>query len=419
MNKELPKGWEWKTLSEIVSSKKHSLKRGPFGGSLKKEIFVSKGYKVYEQKNAIYNDFKIGNYFITLEKYNEMKAFSIKPNDIIISCSGTIGKTAIVPKDVIPGIINQALMKISLNPKIAIPRFIKYLLDSPSIQRQMFQTSIGSAIKNVSAMKRIKSIKFPNPPLLVQQRITTILDMADGLHQKRKEVNELADQFLQSVFLEMFGDPVKNPKGWDVVTLGNICTSIKDGPHVSPNYVEKGIPFISVHNIINGFFNLSDLKYISKEDHKEFCKRCKPEKGDVLYSKGGTTGIAKKIDVDFEFGIWVHLALLKFPTDQLNGAFLENCLNSNYCRAQAKRYTRGIANRDLVLSQMAKIKIILPPLPIQRKFSSIVERFEMIKDKNNKNEDELNNLFSTLLQRAFTGELTAKWEEEHQQRSEL
>jgi len=266
----------------------------------------------------------------------------------------------------------------------------------------------GLRIENHGYSRHYKFLKENQillPPLPTQKKIAAILEKADQLKEWRKEADRLTDEFLKSTFLEMFGDPGNNPKGWEVKKLGEVCISIKDGPHVSPNYVEEGIPFISVHNIINGFFDLSDLKYISFDDHKQFCKRCKPEKGDVLYSKGGTTGIAKRIDIDFEFSIWVHLALLKFSKEIINPIFFESCLNSNYCKLQAKRYTRGIANRDLVLNQMAKLKIIVPPLIIQEDFAQIVEKIEPMQQIQKQSKQQIENLFNALMQQAFKGEL--------------
>jgi len=111
--------YEYVKLDEVCH-----FKRGPFGGSLKKEIFVKDGYKVYEQKHAINNDFEIGEYYITEKKYNEMIAFALKPNDLIISCSGTMGRIAIVPKNIKPGIINQALLKFSPMFGKIIPNFL-------------------------------------------------------------------------------------------------------------------------------------------------------------------------------------------------------------------------------------------------------------------------------------------------------
>ncbi|RPI80727.1 MAG: restriction endonuclease subunit S, partial [Nitrosopumilales archaeon] len=206
---------------------------------------------------------------------------------------------------------------------------------------------------------------------------------------------------------EMFGDPVKNEMGWKIKKLGEVCSLIKDGPHISPNYVENGIPFISVHNIVNGFFDFSDIRYICPEDYTYYFQKFRPEFGDILYSKGGTTGIAKRVNIKIDFGYWVHLALLKFPKDVLNPIFFENCLNSPYCKVQAKRYTRGIANRDLVLSQMAKIKIPLPPLVLQQEFARIVEQVEALRERQRQSAGEINLLFEGLMQKAFTGELVA------------
>ena len=110
-----PMGWAEEHLPNLVSKRKHSLKRGPFGGAVKKEIFVPDGFKVYEQKNVIRNDFNTGAYFIKASDYERLTAFRVQPNDLLISCSGTIGLIVVVPADASPGIMNQALLKITLD----------------------------------------------------------------------------------------------------------------------------------------------------------------------------------------------------------------------------------------------------------------------------------------------------------------
>jgi type I restriction enzyme S subunit len=110
------KGWEEKTIEKLVKENNSSIKRGPFGGALKKEIFVEDGYLVYEQFHALNNDFSMARYFIDENKFQELKGFEVKPKDIIISCSGVyLGKLAIIPENARKGIINQALLKITLN----------------------------------------------------------------------------------------------------------------------------------------------------------------------------------------------------------------------------------------------------------------------------------------------------------------
>ena len=99
----------------------------------------------------------------------------------------------------------------------------------------------------------------------------------------------------------------------------------------------------------------------------------------MLYSKGGTTGIAKLIDTDIEFANWVHLAVLKFDREKLNGLFFENMLNCDYCYDQSQRLTKGIANRDLVLSAMAQIKMYRPPIELQEQFAGFVQQVDKSK----------------------------------------
>jgi len=175
--------WKWAYLPDFVVSSRHAIKRGPFGSHLRKEFFVPSGYKIYEQKHAIYADFTAGSYFIDEDKFQQMKAFEVKPGDIIISCSGTIGKVAIVPETAEPGIINQALLKLTRDPRKIDRMFFKIVFESDFIKREVAEMSLGSAMKNIGSVKILKKIKFPLPPLEDQRRLVAYLD---GLQAPRK-----------------------------------------------------------------------------------------------------------------------------------------------------------------------------------------------------------------------------------------
>ena len=192
--------------------------------------------------------------------------------------------------------------------------------------------------------------------------------------------------------------------GWNETTIGSECFYIKDGPHKSLPDIGKengGHPFISVRNIVNGHIDFSTARYISDEDYTDAIKKCHPEKGDMLYSKGGTTGIAKLIDIDEKFANWVHVAVLKFDKARLDGIFFENMLNSDYCYKQSQRLTKGIANRDLVLSAMAQIKLYCPPMKLQKQFAAFVEQVDKSKLAVQKSLDELETLKKSLMQQYF------------------
>lgn len=152
------------------------------------------------------------------------------------------------------------------------------------------------------------------------------------------------------------------PHEWEYTQIGDIAWSIKDGPHYSPEYSEEGIPFITGGNVRPAGVDFQSAKRISLDLHKEFCKRCCPEKGDMLYTKGGTTGIARVNTYDQEFSVWVHVAVIKF-VDSVLPEYFQHVLNSPLCYQQSQKYTHGVGNQDLGLTRM--INIIFPICSIE------------------------------------------------------
>lgn len=163
------------------------------------------------------------------------------------------------------------------------------------------------------------------------------------------------------------------PAHWEVLNLRRVIYKAIDGPHYSPNYLDKGIPFLSARNIKEDQWSLADAKYISEEDYKEFCKRVTPEIGDVLYTKGGTTGIARVVDLDFKFQVWVHVAVLKVRRNKVIPKYLALALNSHPCYEQAQLFTRGATNQDLGLGRMKSIVFALPPIAEQQAILNMVD----------------------------------------------
>ena len=160
---ENEKGWEVSSVENVCSS----IVRGPFGSALKKEFFVepnSNTYKVYEQKHAIQKDAKIGSYYVTEEKFKELSRFEVKSGDIIMSCSGTIGELFIIPPNAEKGLMNQALLKFTLNNQI-YKRFFLFLMDC--VKKDF--TVRGTGLQNIGSVKIIKAMTFGLPPLSLQR----------------------------------------------------------------------------------------------------------------------------------------------------------------------------------------------------------------------------------------------------------
>ncbi|MEY4316692.1 MAG: hypothetical protein RI902_500 [Pseudomonadota bacterium] len=199
------KGWDTKTLPELVQSGKNALKRGPFGGALKKEIFVETGYLVYEQNHALNNDYSFARYFVSEEKFQELIDFKVVPGDVLISCSGVyLGKLSIVPANALPGIINQALLKVSLDPAKIEHRFFVHVFGSPQFKEKYFPSNRGGAIPNLPPMSVMKEIPFIYPPLKLQQDFTNIYQKVDALkseyHQSLTNLEALYGALSQQAF---------------------------------------------------------------------------------------------------------------------------------------------------------------------------------------------------------------------------
>ena len=173
---DLPDGWVWATWEDILSNEDGAFKRGPFGSSLKKSMFVESGYKVYEQYCPINDDCSFERYFITEQKYKEMESFAVQAGDYLISCSGSLGKITQVPSQFKKGIINQALLRVRINTKFYSAPFFMHFFGSPYFQKQLLTNTTGSAIQNLKGVRELKAIPIPLMSIQEQDIIVKEID---------------------------------------------------------------------------------------------------------------------------------------------------------------------------------------------------------------------------------------------------
>lgn len=169
--------------------------------------------------------------------------------------------------------------------------------------------------------------------------------------------------------------PFELPSGWAWTKLNEISRLITDGTHFTPSYLYDGVPFLSVKDVSSGYLDFSNTRFISEEEHKKLTARCKPEFGDVLLTKVGTTGIALVVDTDREFSIFVSIALLKGYPNEVLPNYLSLVINSPFVKRQSDKYTMGVGNKNLVLKYIRDFLVPLPPLAEQER---IVKRVEQL-----------------------------------------
>jgi type I restriction enzyme S subunit len=244
------------------------------------------------------------------------------------------------------------------------------------------------------------------PPLEEQRRIVTILDQVNALLGKRRTCLGYLKSLTSSLFIELFGDPSKNVKGTKVVRLSEITTKITDGVHLKPTYTESGIPFISVKDITSGVLRFDDCRFVSREDHQRFTKRCRAERNDILYTKvGATYGRPALVNTDKEFSIYVSVCLIKPNRDLVEPIFLNTAMSTPAIKSQADRRIKGIGVPDLHLDQIQDFLIPLPPIEEQRTFVDYILAQEHLRTNELASLARLKDLFASIKERAFQGEL--------------
>lgn len=334
--------------------------------------------------------------------------YQVKSGDVLFNATNSpdlVGKAAYFPGLEEPVVFSNHFLRLRPDADRLDGRFLSRWLNV-QFQRGRFKGMCRQWVNQATVNREsLLAMQMRLPPLHEQKRIAEILDKADVLRVKRRAALAQLDTLTQSIFIDMFGDPVTNPKGWEQCVVGDVVYTAKDGPHVSPTYAESGVPFLSARHIKPGEVVWEGLKYIDQDEANRQWKKCKPEFGDILYTKGGTTGVAARVTSSEPFAVWVHVALLKPIKKKVHPIWMEAMLNSAYCYAQSQRYTHGIANRDLGLKRMVKIQLYLPPLSEQHDFAAIVESIEQQKASQRAHLAELDALFASLQSRAFRGEL--------------
>jgi type I restriction enzyme S subunit len=253
--------------------------------------------------------------------------------------------------------------------------------------------------------KYLKSTKIPLPPLPQQKKIANILDAADTLRQNDKALIAKYDELTQALFLDMFGDPVSNPKGWEKVELGNIAKKITDGEHQNPSISDTGKHLIMAKDVLDDKVDFSNPRFVSNEDFNKYISKCKPEYGDiVLVSRGATVGRCTVVSTDIPFCLMGSVILIK-KGDSFNSEFVISLLKNKRFLTQLTNVSSASAQQAIYISHLKKLKITLPPLDLQNQFAERVAVIEEQKAIAQKSLEHSESLLNSLLQKAFKGEL--------------
>ncbi len=337
----------------------------------------------------------------------------VQANDVLVATvRPNLNGVAVVPKSLSGATASTGFCVLRPKTNKLDHRFLFHWVKNPLFVCDMVSKATGANYPAVSD-KSIKDSKIPLPPLSEQKRIAAILDKVDGIRRKRQEALRLADAFLRSVFLDMFGDPVTNPKGWEVRQLGSALESIIAGwsakgedRRIEKNH-EKAVLKISA--VTSGRFNYSEHKVVTDLSTKK--NLVHPLKGDLLFSRANTRELVAAtciVDADYH-NIFLPDKLWKITTssNEATPEYIKFLLSAPRFRDVLTSKATGTSGSMLNISKQKFISTSapIPPLDLQKKFSTIFWRTENHFARIMSSVHQTDEIFSSLSQRAFRGEL--------------
>ena len=351
--------------------------------------------------------------YISDEVDNQMTRSQVVYGDVLLNITGaSIGRVAAFDLADTRANVNQHVCIIRPVPEKLDYRYLVHFLQRDDFQREIERMQQGGT-RQALTFAQIKKFKIPLPPLSEQKRIAGILDKADSIRRKRQQAIGLTEQFLRSTFLDMFGDPVTNPKGWEPTTFGTICDAnsgmVQTGPFGSQlhkhDYSVEGTPVVMPQDLIDGTISTASITRVA-DDHIERLSKHKLVPGDVLYSRrGDVTRFAIIAEREAGWLCGTGCIRVRHKSSRLSSGYLKHSLNQESVKDWLTLNAKGATMPNLNTKILRALPIRVPPADLQAAFESIVKRSELQLHRIRESCEKSDNLFNSLVQRAFRGEL--------------
>nr|WP_279293715.1 restriction endonuclease subunit S [Enterococcus cecorum] len=333
-------------------------------------------------------DLSTSNRYISEEEaYGKYNHFLCEAGDFVVASSGIKveyidKKMGFIEESMLPLCMNTSTIRFKVLDKNQLDiRYFMYYLKSRLFKEQLARHITGSAQLNYGP-SHLKKMTMPLIALEKQKEMVAVLDKIQIIISNfQQQLSEL-DTLIKARFVEMFGTLRANEKEFEIVTIQDVCSLIKDGTHQTPNYIddkENGYKFLSSKDVMSQKIDWTNIKYIPRELHEKIYSRISPQKNDILMSKNGVNyGVAAVNDTDEIFDIYVSLALLR-PTEKINPIFFRCVINNPETKWQFDSSIKGIGVPNLHLGEIKKTKILLPPRSLQNEFAAFVQQIDKLR----------------------------------------
>lgn len=334
---------------------------------------------------------------ITFEGLANIRNIMFPKGTLLLAMYGSVGKTAFAGTNLAT---NQAILGIRIKNKNELDaKYLSYWFKT--IKERLGNRAVGGTLQNIS-LTIVKGLKIPLPPLATQKKIATILDAADAHRQKTKQLLAKYDELAQSIFLEMFGDPVTNPKGWEVKKLGDLGNWKSGGTPTrqNPNFFDGNIPWLSSGELEEMYVQKSK-EFITQEAINDSAAKI-IEEGSLLLGMYDTAALKSTITT-FACSCNQAIAFAMLNPQIVNTEFVFTQIQQ--AKEHFRRLQRGVRQKNLNLSMVKDIRIMVPPIDLQTHYAEILKGVRKQRQSLQNSLLLSENLFNNFLQNAFNGEL--------------
>lgn len=396
----MKQGWEIKTIADVCTFIKNGAnikqERGAGGVPITRIETLSGG---------VFNRDRLG--YANLEIPDKYLSYVLEYGDLLFSHINSktyIGRTVVyVPENDEQIIHGMNLLRLKLDFDLISPFFFQYYTRTDKFKAQVANRRKDAVNQSSITTTDIKTISLPVPPIAEQEKIVAELDCLSGIIEKKKQQLKELDNLAQSIFYEMFGDPVENDKGWEVKKLGEVC-DVRDGTHDSPKYLEHSeYVLVTSKNITaDGDIDFTTANYISKEDYDAINKRSYVDFGDIIMAMIGTIGkpiIVKETSRKFCIK---NVALIKFEeSTSVTNTYIQALLSNNSYASYIQGNNKGGTQKFIALGTIRKLLTPIPPLTLQQDFASKIESIEKQKELIAQSIKETETLFNSRMDYYF------------------
>ncbi len=328
-----------------------------------------------------------------------------QPGDLILSRNATVGEVAQVTQSHPLFAMGQDVCLLRKKSPEHSTEFLQSVFQSPIVLNQLSNLMVGSTFKRAN-VEQIRNFAVPMPSPREQHAIAAALSDVDALLEGLTRLIAKKRDLKQAAMQQLLTGQTRLPGfhgEWEVKALRDIVsTPITDGPHLTPNFLADGVPFLSVNNLVNNELDLRDLRFVSEEDHLEFSKKCKPRRGDILFGKAASVGMVALIDTDVELNIWSPLALIRVGHKAV-ARFVCYALQARHVHRQIKLLTNSSSQGNIGMGEIGLLEIPLPLPEEQTAIATVLSDMDAELSALEARRDKTHALKQAMMQELLTG----------------